>query len=124
MRNADDVLLLGQNMDRVYDASRKIGGGIIYGGLDDFGEIVLKYGDDVANSIGYVDNMKRVAKQDWAGKTVLNIGYDVTRLANPIKYANSFKVCRGELFWYRMVMLGKFVGFWSHRIYRMIFGGF
>ena len=124
MRNADDVVILGQNMDRVYDASRKIGGGIIYGGLDDFGEIVLKYGDDVANSMGYIDNMKWVAKQAWSGKTVLNIGLDISRLDDPIKYANSFKVCKGELFWYRTIMLGKFSAFWSHRIYRVIFGGF
>ncbi len=124
MRNADDVVLLGQNMDRVYDASRKIGGGIIYGGLDDFSEIVLKYGEDVANSMGYADNMKWIAKQAWSGKTVLNIGFDLSRLDDPIRYANSFKVCRGELFWYRAVMLGKFAAFWSHRIYRMIFGGF
>ena len=124
MRNADDVVLLGQNMDRVYDASRKIGGGIIYGGLDDFASIKLKYGDKIADALGYADNMKWIRKQAWSGKTVLNIGVDLSRLDDPIKYANSFKVCKGELFWYRAVTLGKFAAFWSHRIYRMIFGGF
>ena len=124
MRNADDVLLLGQNIDRIYDASRKIGGGIIYGGLDDFASIKLKYGDEIAEALGYADNMKWIRKQAWSGKTVLNIGVDLSRLDDPIKYANSFKVCKGELFWYRAVMLGKFVAFWSHRIYRMIFGRF
>ena len=124
MRNADDVVLLGQNMDRVYDASRKIGGGIIYGGLDDFASIKLKYGDEIAEALGYADNMKWIRKQAWSGKTVLNIGLEWRRLDDPIRYANSFKVCRGELFWYRAVMLGKFAAFWSHRIYRMIFGGF
>ena len=63
MRNADDVVLLGQNMDRVYDASRKIGGGIIYGGLDDFASIKLKYGDEIAEALGYADNMKWIRKQ-------------------------------------------------------------
>ncbi len=101
----------------------KLGGGIIYGGLDDFAEISLKYGSDVANTLGYADNMKWIRKQAWSGKTVLNIGWDWTRLADPIKYANSIKVCKGELFWYRTVMLGKFIAFWSHRIYRLIFGG-
>ena len=122
LRNADNVVVLGQNMDRVNDAARKLGGAITYGGLDDFDEILLKHGKTAAESLGYIDNMKWVAKQAWAGKTFINIGWDITRFADPIKYANSFKVCRGEIFWYNMVMGGKLAAFWSHRIYRLLGG--
>ena len=121
MRNADDVVILGQNMDRVYDASRKIGGGILYS-MDNYNDIVRTLGADAANQLAYADNMKWVAKQAWAGKTVLNVGWDVNRLANPSLHVQSFKVCRGELFFYRLAMFGKFMAFWTHRIYRL-FGG-
>ncbi len=119
---ADDVVVIGQNMNRVKDAVAKIGGGIIYNGLDDFVEIATKYGDDVAEKIGYKDNMKWIVKQVWQGKQFLNIGYDVTRLANPAFYKNSFKVCKGEIFWVRVSIMGKFIAFWSHRIFRLLGG--
>lgn len=84
--------------------------------------LALKYGDDVANNLAYIDNMKWVAKQAWAGKTFINIGPDIGRLANPSKYKNAFKVCRGELIWYNAVMGGKIAAFWSHRLYRLTGG--
>lgn len=83
-------------------------------------ELVSNYGEKLAKKMQYIDNMKWVAKQAWAGKTVINIGVDLQRMANPKRYLDSFKTCRGELFWYRMVMVGKTVAFWSHRIYRLI----
>ncbi len=121
LRNADDVVILGQNMKRVRDAAQKIKGGILYG-MDNYDDIVRLFGSVAADQLAYVDNMTWIAKQAWAGKTVLNIGWDVSRLANPSLYVQSFKVCRGELMYYRLVMLGKFMAFWSHRIYRL-FGG-
>jgi len=63
--------------------------------------------------------MKWMAKQAWAGKRVINIGYDVTRLKNFDKFNSSFKTCFGELFYYNLVMGGKFLAFWSHRLYRL-----
>ena len=118
IKNADDIVVIGQNMERVNDAVLKLGGGIIYGGLDDFAELALKHGDEFAQSIGYADNMAWIVKQAWAGKTFLNIGYDAQRLLKPSLYKNSFRVCKGEILYYYTVMLCKVGMFWSHRIIR------
>ena len=122
LKKADNVVVIGQNMERVKDAAKKIGGGITYKGLNNYEDLVKLLGEDAAFALGYIDNMEWIAKEAWKGRTFLDIGVEWSRLADVTKYANSFKTIKGEKFWYNMVMAGKATVFWGYRLIRSIFG--